>query len=191
MNFFCIINANLVHPRCKRGREGVYALRGTNLSDPKDIKESVNQLSGIGETPQHKLARNNAQALQKHITDHGGRAMLTGHSLGGSLAQAGAYATGMSATTFNSETLTQTTRSKLELTMDANVSNYVLEGEILTWGQGVLNMPVDASFTYVLPAKYAPAIPIAGLLWIRVGQRFNNHSMQPMINNLKLNGLMK
>jgi len=23
MNFFCIINANLVHPRCKRGREGV------------------------------------------------------------------------------------------------------------------------------------------------------------------------
>jgi len=105
--------------------------------------------------------------------------------------QAGAYATGMSATTFNSETLTQATRSKLELSMDANVSNYVLEGEILTWAQGVLNMPVDANFTHVLQANYPPAIPIGGLIWIRAGLSMYNHKMTPMINSLKLNGLMK
>ena len=132
--------------------------------------------------------RNELDQLLIRLTAH---AKGFARERGGSLAQAGAYATGMTATVFNSETLTQTTKSKLTLTMDASVSNYVVQGEVLTWGQGVLNMPVDASFTHELPAKYAPAIPIGGLLRIRFSQSFNNHSMKTMINKLKENGLMK
>jgi hypothetical protein len=82
----------------KEGTEYAYATTGTEKGDKSDwTKGNIPQLIGLSE--QYNLSMENAKLIRDGT--RGKELTFTGHSLGGGLAAANAYATGGKAITFN------------------------------------------------------------------------------------------
>ena len=98
--------------------------------------------------------------------------------MGGGLASANALATDGKAVTFNAAGLSSKTKSNLGLSgKTANISAYVIQGEIVSHLQGQIGIRAQGNIT-IFPASYVPQIPFIGAdEVIRTGQRIRNHMM--------------
>ena len=116
--------------------EFTIAFAGTE--DFKDVISDVAQL--FGASPQHRIARDIATEVSSEFEDV--ELSFVGHSLGGSLAAACAYATGRDAMTFNAAGLSPATIASLGLTKVAKVDAFVNYRDELTLLSLTLRLPV-------------------------------------------------
>ena len=160
------------------------AYAGTTASDPRDWMANMRQARGLASVQYLRaiqLAVSAAKALRKGHPD--AKITLTGHSLGGGLASAGALAARIPAVTFNAAGLHVHTKTLALLMRDGrsashpnNVQAYALRGEVLTHAQqtGVLPRAHGAS------RSLHPEAPMRSLK-----SRVQAHSMQAVIDGLK------
>ena len=88
---------SMLFERSKNGKtEYTYAFAGTDFKNYNDWENNALQLMGMSK--QYESAMNNARIMSKNIKE---KLTFVGHSLGGGLAAASAYATGGRAITFN------------------------------------------------------------------------------------------
>lgn len=164
--------------------EYIYATQGTNPQSitefAKDMQTNFEQL--FGNSPQYKESVGYAKELAENDKYKG--VSFTGHSLGGGLASANALKVGGKAVTFNAAGLTGATKNDLGLTgKSANISAYVVQGEIVDYLQGTpgVNLKAEGKVTY-LPASYVPQVPLTTIDdAYRVYQRVQNHMMEAII----------
>jgi RHS repeat-associated protein len=112
--------------------EYAYVTAGTN--DWKDALVDVGQLVGV--TVQYQMSVENAINISEELGEDV-ELTFVGHSLGGGLAAANAYAAGRRAITFNPAALSEATKLILGITVesflyDGDVQNYVVFGEIVS-----------------------------------------------------------
>jgi uncharacterized Zn-binding protein involved in type VI secretion len=117
----------------------VLAFRGTEPSTWQDWVLGNTQGAGIP-APQYTQAVNLSRTLHEQYGDN---FEVTGHSLGGGLASAGAMATGAPGTTFNASGIAERTYDNYGLDRSAagNINAYRVEGDILTTLQENSIMP--------------------------------------------------
>ena len=142
-----------------RGDDGRYYLsfRGTHRWG--DWLDNVGQAFGL-RTSQYEQAINLARAVHG-ATD--GNVVFVGHSLGGGLAAAAAYATGGDAITFNAAGLNWRYR---RMGSPGSIRNYSIHGDVLTFGQGVIP---------VIPRAVGSQTAIGANSWAR-GMLFRHKS---------------
>ena len=116
--------------------EFTIAFAGTE--DIKDFISDVAQL--FGASSQHSEATNIAIGLSSNFSNF--EMTFVGHSLGGGLAAASAYATGRDAMTFNAAGLSPATIASLGLTKVAKVDAFVNYRDELTLLSLTLRLPV-------------------------------------------------
>ena len=156
--------------------EYIYATAGTQDLG-KDGSTNIKQLSGNSEQYKESIA-----AVKDISKDHKG-VSFTGHSLGGGLASANALATEGKAVTFNAAGLSKSTKKSLGLTgRTADISAYVVEGEIVHQAQSVIGLKAEGNIT-ILPASYAPTVKTGPDVYapIRTAQRVKNHKIGTVI----------
>ena len=115
------------------------AFRGTEKNDLSDVWADIYQ--GVGwRSSQHEQAARLAEEVKAKL----GKVQLefAGHSLGGSLAAAAAYATGLGATTFNPASVSPIYRAAEPV----KVRSHVIVGDFLSVGRTVSNGLPDPSF---------------------------------------------
>ena len=126
-----------------------YVTAGTENS----LDWGTNAIQKVGLSAQHELSVANAKAIAFFL----GEAMeltFVGHSLGGGLAAANAYATGLTAITFNPANLSDATKENLDIseasnTNDSDVKNYVVAGEIVS----LTNFFTDGETDFIMSFK--------------------------------------
>lgn len=158
--------------------EYIYSTQGTNPTSVKDWKNNAQQVA-TGNSPQYAQSVETAGQLKK---DYAG-VSFTGHSLGGGLASANALSTEGKAVTFNAAGLSSKTKSSLGLNGNtANISAYVVQGEIVSHLQGQIGIQAEGNII-TLPVSYVPQIPFTRTDdAIRTGQRIRNHMMNVVID---------
>jgi hypothetical protein len=115
------------------------AFRGTEIKDFGDIKADVWQGLGL-RTSQYEQAVQLAKDVKAGLG--GAQLEFTGHSLGGSLAAAAAYATGGRATVFNPASVSAAYRAST----GASIRSHVIFGDILSVARTVSNGMPDRGF---------------------------------------------
>ena len=107
--------------------EYAYVFAGTDGLDIKDWKQNALQLIGL--SGQYRQAKKNADYISGQLLDT--ELTFVGHSLGGGLATVSALATGRSAITFNTATVSPATLFFLSLTDTPtdNITNYYALGK--------------------------------------------------------------
>lgn len=134
------------------GKRLVLAFGGTNGSDIHDILNNLGQ--AFGEVPpQYRMAVEAAELAMAEAKRRGATLEVTGHSLGGGLAQTAALAVGAKAVTFNAAGLASGVRSMLGSNVAKHqglITNYVVRGEILDSAD--INNRVGKS-VYLEPAR--------------------------------------
>jgi hypothetical protein len=117
--------------------EYAYVFRGSEMK-LNDWINNGHQAYGLSE--QYNIAVNNAIMLNELIGDS--RLTFVGHSLGGGLAMAASFATGRDAIVFNPAWISGLTNSRYGLQPNggANITNYVVKGEILHTLQQALTL---------------------------------------------------
>ena len=113
------------------------AFRGTE--DSVDVWADIFQGVGL-RSSQHEQAVRLAEEVKAKLGNV--RLELTGHSLGGSLAAAAAYATKLNAITFNPASVSPSYRT----TDPVNIRSHVIFGEFLTVGRTISNGLPDPGF---------------------------------------------
>ena len=146
------------------------AFRGTDPFNPADLATNVQQARGL-DTPAYNSAITLASALKNIIKleDPNASLEVTGHSLGGGLAEAASSATGAKGTTYNAAGLSQYYIDKGQYSNDLkqNLVNYHVDGEILTTAQDLVpGIPTSSGQQVALPA---PMFAIAAPLPLAVG----------------------
>ena len=134
-------------------KEFAYATAGTETEDKKDmVNGNVKQLIGI--SPQYNLSTFNANSLSLSI----GKSELSfvGHSLGGGLAAANAYATGREAITFNPSGLSNATICNIIINygfkfMFARITAHVLLSDPLNIANTILLPGTNGNIRYHIP----------------------------------------
>jgi|GEM_PF-1783187 len=117
----------------------VVSFRGTNFSEMNDWKTNLG--SAFGETTQFRRAKELVGALV--LAKGADHVQVTGHSLGGGLANYAAISNGVQATSFNPKGSTISERWSVEdfsEKADQLVHNYAVEGEVLTGFQNALTI---------------------------------------------------
>jgi type VI secretion system secreted protein VgrG len=131
----------------------VIAYRGTEPSKLNDWEADLKQAAGFQST-QYDEAVELAKRVQASYP--GENIQITGHSLGGGLAQVGSAATGYPATTFNAAGVNLSTFSRYEtLPSDVNAQNYTVQGEVLTTAQRSLPVAEASGEQITLEARDA------------------------------------
>jgi RHS repeat-associated protein len=115
------------------------AFRGTEKNDLNDLRADI--LQGTGwRSSQHDQAVNLAREVMEQLGNV--KLELTGHSLGGSLAAAAAYATKLNATTFNPASVSPIYRT----VEPVKIRSHVIVGDFLSVGRTISNGLPDPSF---------------------------------------------
>jgi len=115
------------------------AFRGTEKNDLNDLRADI--LQGTGwRSSQHEQAVNLAREVMEQLGNV--KLELTGHSLGGSLAAAAAYATKLNATTFNPASVSPIYQSADPV----KIRSHVIVGDFLSVGRTISNGLPDPSF---------------------------------------------
>lgn len=108
--------------------EFAYITQGTNMDSSADWLTNLTQ--GLwGYSPQYELSVDNARKLRELLGDC--ELSFGGHSLGGGLALANAYATGDRAFVFNPASLSPLTKWRYGLNAKPIIDTYITKGEIL------------------------------------------------------------
>ena len=132
-------------------------------NDLEDVKQDVSQFLGIGPASQY----GNAVSLGKEFASayEGYEKTIVGHSLGGGLATAASLATEVPAITFNPAAITEKTMSQLSIqnAANANITNYVVTGEPLSYFQNIMGMHLPGNTVY-LDAPKTSNIPFVNSL---------------------------
>ncbi|MDE6553354.1 MAG: hypothetical protein K2K98_10460 [Muribaculaceae bacterium] len=103
--------------------EYAYVYAGTDFTSLEDWKNNYQQI--FGQSEQYKTAIKNAGLLKESISED---LTFVGHSLGGGLAAASAYATGGHAMTFNAAGVTSAT---VDISAPATIEAYVTRNDEL------------------------------------------------------------
>lgn len=117
----------------KENRAYLFAYRGTELQDPRDIGTDI----GIGfgfHTDQARLAIELASQVAAKLK--GERVILTGHSLGATLAAIASYSTGLEAICFNPASVDIRYRSGVA---DSRIRSHVTFLDFLSVGRTISN----------------------------------------------------
>ena len=118
------------------GNEYCYATAGTEKGDHKDYKNNLQQING--NAAQYQKSVDKAIQYSKDPTI-GKHLSFTGHSLGGGLAAANAYATGRSAQIFNPARLSISTFTGLNLRyQNSKIDSYIEISDPLNFVQSLL-----------------------------------------------------
>jgi len=155
----------------------VIAFRGTEITHWNDVSTDLKHAAGAT-TDQHDEATELANAVRAAYPDPAQSIEITGHSLGGGLAQIASAVTGYPATTFNAAGLNNATLSEYgTLPSDVVAQNYTVQGEIVTTGQRALPIPEALGDQITLEARG----PDGNLLPAGV---FSRHKMEAVENSL-------
>jgi len=131
----------------------VIAYRGTEKTKLNDWTTDLEQAAGF-QSDQYDEAVDLAKRVQASYP--GESVEITGHSLGGGLAQVGSAATGYSATTFNAAGINPATFERYDaIPADVNSQNYTVQGELLTTSQSWLPVPAASGEQITLEARDA------------------------------------
>ncbi|MBR4886744.1 MAG: hypothetical protein IKU16_05650 [Muribaculaceae bacterium] len=114
--------------------EYTYAFAGTDLTSLKDWENNISQVLGLSE--QYSLAIQNAIILNEKFQNV--ELTFVGHSLGGGLAAASAYATNGRAMTFNAAGVSPLTVNK---TSRARIDAYITTNDELHLFQSTMRLP--------------------------------------------------
>ena len=168
--------------------EYVYATAGTDFTSGVDWENNFQQLlSGNSEQYRQSVANANIFA-SSNLAGSGKDFTFVGHSLGGGLASANALATGLPAITFNAAALSTETKMNLNLNRQANITAYIVRGEIVDYLQSKINMHAEGQRIY-LPAVYSPKLPGNGI--VRTAERVLYHTCGATKCSLTINNLFK
>jgi len=164
------------------GVEFVYAFAGTN--DLKDVGHDISQ--AFGSSDQYATAIANSRSIEQAIDGNDYYELsFVGHSLGGGLAAASAYATGNEATTFNAAGVSQATLNNYGVaskkgSMNDMIQAYIMSTDPLnilqndpTSVRGQLMPDVDGTRNYISPS--------------RASSYYNGHSMDNLLYEIKKN----
>ena len=114
--------------------EYTYAFAGTDFTSLDDWENNIVQLIGMSE--QYSIAMNNAEVLVRKLKNQ--ELTFVGHSLGGGLAAASAYATNGRAMTFNAAGVSLLTINK---TSRARIDAYITINDELHYVQSTMRLP--------------------------------------------------
>lgn len=143
----------------------VLAYRGTEPNKVNDWTTDLKQAAGL-QSDQYDEAVDLAHRVQASYP--GEKIEITGHSLGGGLAQVASSATGYRATTFNAAGINDATFARYNaLPSDVKSQNYTVQGEALTTGQSWLPIPAASGEQITLEGRDANGNV---LLWNPVGR---------------------
>ena len=152
------------------------AFRGTEVGpiDRRDAVADVNQLVG-GRTLQYERAIELAQLIKDRLGPDA-EIHLTGHSLGGGLAAAAAYATGLEATVFNPASLSR----RYAQGTPGEIRSHVVVGDPLSIARTAQNavfglnyLTTDDRGRAVMP----PMLSAPGAVILHPPRSWNNHPM--------------
>ena len=115
-------------------KEYTYAFAGTDFTSLDDWENNISQLVGTSE--QYSIAMNNAKVLVRELKNQ--ELTFVGHSLGGGLAAASAYATNGRAMTFNAAGVSPLTVNK---TSKARIDAYITRRDELHYFQSTMKLP--------------------------------------------------
>jgi len=167
------------------GVEFVYAFAGTN--DLKDVGHDISQ--AFGSSDQYATAIKNSRTIDQALEGNDYYELsFVGHSLGGGLAAASAYATGNSAITFNAAGVSQSTLTNYGVankkgSMNDMIQAYIMKTDPLNSiqndnnpftnkGRLGLTIPdVDGTRNYINPT--------------RTSSYYNGHSMDNFLYEMK------
>jgi uncharacterized Zn-binding protein involved in type VI secretion len=131
----------------------IIAYRGTEPSHLNDWETDLKQSAGF-QSSQYDEAVNLAKRVKASYPNES--VEITGHSLGGGLAQVGSAATGYPATTFNAAGINTATFARYEtVRSDVNAQNYAVQGELLTTLQRSAPIPQASGEQITLEARDA------------------------------------
>ena len=154
--------------------EYVYATAGTDPTSLEDWKQNIKQISGKSE--QYRQSVEAAVKIKSILRDQ--ELTYLGHSLGGGLASANALKTGDPAITFNAAGLSKQTKLALQLNKNADITAYVISGEIVSKSQALVGLRPEGRISFlpsvplgIFPSFSRPAISIvyhtmAYLKWV-------------------------
>ena len=114
--------------------EYTYAFAGTDFTSLDDWGNNISQL--LGSSEQYSIAMNNAKVLVRELKNQ--ELTFVGHSLGGGLAAASAYATNGRAMTFNAAGVSPLTVNK---TSKARIDAYITRRDELHYFQSTMKLP--------------------------------------------------
>ena len=123
---------SMIYERTVNGKiELVYAFQGTNPSSGVDWKNNAQQ--ALGKSEQYQMAIDNSISINDQIKNNDSYELsFVGHSLGGGLAAASAYATGNEAITFNPAGVSQKTLDNNLVTSKKGSMNDMIQAYIMT-----------------------------------------------------------
>jgi RHS repeat-associated protein len=153
------------------------AFRGTEIRpvDQRDVYADVAQASG-NRTPQYEQAILLTQLVQQRLGP-GATLHLAGHSLGGGLAAAASYATGLDATVFNPASLN---RVYSKGTPGA-IRSHVVVGDLLSVGRTVQNLafalPTWTADEKLSETVLPPLLTAPGKVILHPPRSLNTHQM--------------
>jgi hypothetical protein len=154
----------------------VLAYRGTEPKELNDWTTDLKQAAGL-QSDQYDEAAYLAHRVQASYPDE--KIEITGHSLGGGLAQVASAATGYRATTFNAAGIDDATFARYNvLPSDVKSQNYTVQGEALTTGQSWLPIPAASGEQITLEGRDANGNVLP---WNPVG-RHGMDSVQESLN---------
>jgi RHS repeat-associated protein len=148
-----------LYERSKDGKtEYTYAFAGSVTAS--DWKNNATQT--WGESSQYDLAVKNADLISQELKNFGDELSFVGHSLGGGLAAASAYATGGNAITFNAAGLSPFSIAKYgENANSAKIDAQIMLSDPLNLFQtlfGYSLLKADGNRTYVMPKNFQSVI---------------------------------
>jgi hypothetical protein len=169
--------------------EYIYATRGTEPTSARDWQNNILQFFGFSLQYKHSVLK--AEKLANNPKYKG--VSFTGHSLGGGMASANALKTKGKAVTFNAAGLSKDTKERLNLGENADITAYIVRGEIVDYLQNNLLINIRAEGKIIeLPATYIKdnqtlyytLYPLLGngsfiaIESITMLQRIENHGME-------------
>lgn len=150
--------------------EYIYATVGTE--NRFDMLTNIEQV--LTDSKQYKRSVEFAHLNKKEYPN----ISFTGHSLGGGLASANALATGSKAVTFNAAGLTENTKTTLKLNKEANITSYVIQGELVDYLQwNLLGLEAEGNMHIITPKD-----EYSGNVLEIFNQRLDNHYMKNILN---------